>query len=306
MLYKRIFCFIVIFLFAKTSFFAQGDLREDIDFFMVQIEEYKAWLEYAGLASVLRVDSLSINKSKLVMYLGSPYNDTYNKDNPDSLMVAWEKLKTNFQAKNQKRLEEELFNTFFFQMEVGRDSAEIVITGKNPYNFTVSVNYNYHSITVDERLAMAKNMRGIIVIAADKLQPKIRTMNDTLNDRVLANVRQEISDYLVNYYQQQGTPVLYTADVEILRNYEHELIFEVTNISHEILHDIGYFEYIRITVNVKQQGNDVAISYDLQGKYGSGIFRAPRKANYKSMDIKYADYLKDYEIRLVNKIRNIL
>ena len=57
---------------------------------------------------------------------------------------------------------------------------------------------------------------------------------------------------------------------------------------------------------IEQVGKNVNINYKLQGKYGSGIFVAPRKGDYIDMEKDYKAYLNIYNQRLKSNIRNEL
>lgn len=283
---------------------SQEDLRDDKTFFEQQINDFEEWLIFTNLNQVIRVDSFRVQHDKIKLYMGSPFNDTQTNQHSDSLATAWADLKNNFVGRYNIKLEEKLLNTFSFMVSVKRDVAEIILKGKNPYLFTVRIYSVDNRIQMEEKIAMLRK-NGTIIIPPYRINPSIRVTNDTFGNQTVENVRQSISDSLLPYYRDKGV-LWYTADVNLLSDYEDELIFEVTDLNREILHDIGYFEFIRITIKVEQRGDNIAVIYDIQGKYGSGIFVAPRRGNYKNMHTKYPEYMDNYEIKIRNMIRKTL
>lgn len=301
-------CILLFFIF--LSFFkltAQSDLRNYRNFFTRQLTEYSEWLTSKNIDQLLRVDSIEVTKNNLILFLGSPYNDTYTSRGPDSLAVIWNNLKNDFYRKTGNKLEDMIFSRFFFLMDVGRDSAIINIYGKNPFLFTVNISCENNRVVALEHIANPKPA-GTIEIDPLQLTRIKHTTKDKLSSRSLHEIRKEISKCLISYYKSKGS-FWHTADVKIIQDYMHELVFEVTMLSNEILNDndlFSFFEYIRISIKVEQLGNDVLISYDIQGKYGSGIFYPPRKNDYKSIENKFPGYIEDYEKFVKNKIRKHL
>jgi hypothetical protein len=80
---------------------------------------------------------------------------------------------------------------------------------------------------------------------------------------------------------------------------------EVSHLSDEICPD-GFFEYHRLYLKGVQKGDDVELSWEFQGKYGSGIVFPPRKNDYKDMDPKYKDNLEEYQSHLYKKLLEYL
>ncbi len=111
--------------------------------------------------------------------------------------------------------------------------------------------------------------------------------------------------YLINYYKPKGTPILWKARVDSSFSTFEEFVLEVTHLSNEICPD-NYFEYHRIYIKGVQKGADVELSWEFQGKYGSGIIFPPRKNDYKDMDLRYKNNLEDYQSRLFKKLLDYL
>ena len=90
--------------------------------------------------------------------------------------------------------------------------------------------------------------------------------------------------------------------------YGNYIDFTVHNITDEIIKDlfIGYYEFITIHIKITQVGENVEINYSIQGKYGAGIFSAPRECDYDDMEHDYKTYLDRYNNLIKIKIRNYL
>ena len=84
-----------------------------------------------------------------------------------------------------------------------------------------------------------------------------------------------------------------------------EFVLEITHLNNEICPD-GYFEYHRLYVKGLQKGDDVELSWEFQGKYGSGIVFPPRKNDYKDMEIRYKTNLEEYQKYLFKKLLDYL
>lgn len=286
---------------------AQNDLREYNAFFIRQLTEYQEWLGVTGFNQVLRADSLQVARNNVTLFLGSPYNDTYTREKPDSLSVAWENLKNEYFTTTGTHLYEELFNTFFFLMEIDRQQAEIQILGKESFLFRVQIDYQHQQVVLKEEIATIK-ANGTIEIPPIQLKNISKPASDQISDLTLREVRENISSCLTEYYSEKGT-ILHDAEIRIIADYAYELVFEVTKLSNEILRNddwFKFFEYIRIAVKVEKHNGNVAIVYDIQGKYGSGIFCPPRRNEYKSIEVHFPGYMDDYEIMIKNKIRKYL
>ncbi|MCY7328696.1 MAG: hypothetical protein LH618_09125, partial [Saprospiraceae bacterium] len=111
--------------------------------------------------------------------------------------------------------------------------------------------------------------------------------------------------YLVNLYKEKGTPVLWKARVDTSYTTFDEFVLEITHLNNEICPD-GYFEYHRIYVKGLQKGEDVELSWEFQGKYGSGIVFPPRKNDYKDLETRYKTNLEEYQKYLFKKLLDYL
>lgn len=279
---------------------AQVDLRHDRVFFQTQLQEFEEWMNIYHLSDLIRIDTLIVQPSYLHLKLKSKFAE----GTIDSLVLGWPILQFEYQKLASEKLENKLFNAFVFQMEIPPNAAKISINSHQKRFFDVQIYYKRDKIRIEEQM-MGYLSSGAFKVDVNDLKKVYRSQRDTITKKTVAKVRRGISEYLMDYYKTKGTPYLYKAKIDTSRSVYNEFTYDITNISHEIL-DAGYYEYLRINVKIIQQGRQVEVVYDFQGKYGSGIFRAPRKSQYKNMEVYYPHQLKDYEDNLIQQIANYI
>ena len=135
------------------SSFSQKDLRDDEDFFYIKVDEYSEWLDAKGFSEVIIVDSFNVSEQKVSLFLGYAQKKTEDF----SLNVAWQVLKYKYENGSPVLLEETLFNTLFFTLEVPQDSVEIFILGEKTHLFAVEIFGSESGIYVDEKIAEARD-----------------------------------------------------------------------------------------------------------------------------------------------------
>ena len=107
-------------LLAKTiTLSAQSDLRNDSSFFNSKIETLNQWLTKTGIGQVFYLDSISIKKSKLEVLMLGRYQDY------DSLTIAWNVLKYNYDEDDKNALYRKIFNLYAFEFDLGKDSLKL-------------------------------------------------------------------------------------------------------------------------------------------------------------------------------------
>jgi hypothetical protein len=290
------FAILVIIFFAAIKASSQ-DLRNDSSFFYSKLSEYESWLASSGFKQVLQIDSLNISAENVSLYFGSHFA------NMDTLAAAWCQIKKKYNSKTENAIYSELFDRFAFDMEIGRDSAAIYIIGKTSYLFNIKVVFNKELI-VNEEFAPCQTM-GRSSIKFDVKELNCIGKDTTLKIKeTMYNIRAKIENYFREYYKGKGA---YSKEpkIDILSDNRAELSFEVTNINKLVL-DRGFFEYHQINIEVKKEEGGVVVDLNLLAKYGSGLFNAPRKSEYKDMEPKYSDYVRSFEAKLKNNIVKLL
>jgi hypothetical protein len=97
---------------ASTSHAQIEDLTQDEAFFREQLQTYQRWLDDAGLGQYLQVHDLEVKEDELNLYLALPFRDI------DSIIIAYESLKADFEAISPLTLEQQLFYKATTLMEV--------------------------------------------------------------------------------------------------------------------------------------------------------------------------------------------
>ncbi len=294
--------FVIFFTLVNYFAYSQTDLRKDSDFLRSKTHEYDEWLAAKGFGDVLIVDSLTVEEHKVSVFLGYPHAEQTDF----SLNVAWEKLKNEYESKGKCLLEENLFNNLFFTLEVSPDSVQLIILGKQEYLFRIDILGSELGVVVMDKIAQARDAEKI-PIPVINLKNKYIQQKDKIKSADLNKITSEIKLFLQKYYKTKGA-WWYFAEVEVVKDFEHDLIIEITDLKNEILkNERDYFEYIRISIKAEKQNNNIILTYDLMAKYGSGIFLAPRSVNdYKNMEIKYANSLENYREKIKSMIHKQL
>ncbi|HNE28934.1 MAG: hypothetical protein U0U46_16755 [Saprospiraceae bacterium] len=292
----------LLFAFGPPPLRAQAvDLRHDAAFFRQKIPEFNKWLTLNGLDRVFRADSVSITPDKAILYLRPVYTGNYVCD---SLQCAWNELESANRRINGQYFHERLLNKWAFLAEVQQDQAEVIVRCHEPAHFLARVYSRDGRIPVEGR-----SVRSAVAFQVD-LPVSLEGVNagdnlTLIRGKNAVQVCNKARNFLINYYKPKGTPVLWKARIDTSYTTHDEFIIEVTHLSYEICPD-GYFEYHRIYVRCLQKGEDVEISWEFQGKYGSGIIFPPRKNDYKDMDLRYKNNLDDYQKRLFKQLTDYL
>jgi hypothetical protein len=289
-----------------SSISAQTDLRSDSTFFNSREKTLNEWLVKTGIAQTFTVDSIIIKKTKLEVLLISRYPDI------DSLTIAWNGLKQNYNMDNPEALYRKIFNFFAFELDLGKDSLSIIYR-LNKKDKIAEVNYNKKKGLLVKARSFEKayaNSRSFntINIELDKLNvsdgPAFEYPAGS-SGASIKETRKKISNYLNDFYAQKGT-FWYDAKFEILKERYNELTFEVTQLSNEILNDRNYFEYIRIELLIEKKDDNFDIKIDVMGKYSGGFGFLPRRSEFRNMENDFGDYLQNYQDKLALKINRIL
>ncbi|MCK6690996.1 MAG: hypothetical protein L6Q97_02715 [Thermoanaerobaculia bacterium] len=288
--------------FSPLSMNAQSvDLRQDKAFFQKKRTEYQQWLRVNQLGGILYADSVAVTSKKVTLFLRAAYKGARVCD---SLQCAWDRLEKNNRRYNGQFFHERLLHKWAFLSEVHVEQAEVVVRCHEPAHFLAKITSKNGRIPVEGR-----NIRSAAVVNVS-LPGSLDGVNVGDNTAILPgkNVRTICTNarrYLTNYYKPKGTPILWKARIDTTYALIDEFVLEVTHLNYEICPD-GYFEYHRIYVKGAQKGEDVELSWEFQGKYGSGIIFPPRKNDYKDMDLRYKTNLENYQRQLFKKLLDYL
>ena len=277
------------------------DFRQDKAFFLQKKDEFGLWLRQNQLDRIFKADSVAVLAKKVTLFL-RPAHDS--KLACDSIQCAWTKLEQANKQVNGQFFHERLLQKWAFLAEVPPGQVEVVVRCHDPAHFFAKIYSRNGKVPVEQR-----SLRGGAV-AEVRTPASLQGVNSGDNKlivpgRKVGSVCSSARRYLSNYYKMKGTPILWRAQVDTSYATHDEFILEVTHMNYEICPD-GFFEYHRIYVKGLQKGDDVELSWEFQGKYGSGIIFPPRKNDYKDMDLRYKSNLEEYQKRLFKKLTDYL
>ncbi|MFN8258725.1 MAG: hypothetical protein U0W24_23760 [Bacteroidales bacterium] len=298
---KYLLSFLLSFLFFQFAVNspAQQSLINDSSFFYSKITEIDELVENMGLNQFYHLSGINISDDKVHLFFDA------NQTRADSAIAAWLLLKTKFDSGYDYRVANTFFNTIAFDLELGKDSLEIVL-GANIEDFKVYLNFEPgKGLVVNEEYKAPKRTFKSLIIKYDDLNLADASLKTKGDQVTMKGIRAAIGNYLRNFYKDKGT-FFYDAQLDVLKENSNELTFEISKLSKEILNDRNYFEFIRIEVKILKADKDFEIKYQVQGKYGSGFGFVPRSSEYRNMEPSFSDYLNRYEEKLAQNINQIL
>ncbi|MEO6760623.1 MAG: hypothetical protein ABIO24_14285 [Saprospiraceae bacterium] len=301
-LYRLIILLFLLAFSPATGLWGQSaDLRQDKAFFQKKRVEFGQWLKQNKLDQIFRADSVAVTNQKVTLFLRPAHDSPHVCD---TIQTAWDGLEKANRRFNGQYFHERLLHKWAFLAEVREDQAEVVIRCHQPAHFLVKVNSKNGQMPVEGR-----TFRSGEVVQVN-LPPSLNGVNSGDNTALLVGKKvgptcAKARRYLVNLYKSKGTPILWKARVDSSYTTFDEFVLEITHLNNEICPE-GFFEYHRIYVKGLQKGDDVELSWEFQGKYGSGIIFPPRKNDYKDMDLRYKTNLEEYQKHLFKKLLDYL
>lgn len=267
---------------------AQTGLQKEADYFQEHRQNFEAWLDTTQLSQHIQVQKLKVRPEQVLLFM-----EIENKD-------IWFDLKDEFQQKFHTNFAKKLMDKFLFQMSVGQDSAEINIICKSE-DYPIGIYYQNGQLVVDEALPLVTTKGMFQLNISDFPTGKPQTAKGKSE-----YIKRNVKLYLRDYYLSKSS-FWHKVHFSVIDN-EEEMSFEISNLKKEVLDDfvLGYFEFIMIDMYFIQNGNIVEVTYELQAKYGSGIFIAPRRSGYKDMEPKYQDYVERYRKKFRSMIKDVL
>lgn len=270
---------------------AQFSVLDSI-FFSEATLEYQTWLEDSDASEAIIVSGFQIDSNQVKLILQA------------NTRTEWLTIRSNYFDAKKRRFGKRLLKEMAFYFEVPLDSAAILIQCKND-TYDINIYKENEVIIIDELFGLDIRLKSVVPIAFKEVGISsvgpIIIKNKSLAD--LEILKQSIAGRFQTHYEAKQQFWNRKAKFEVLE-LDNEFSIEVTNISKEVLDDfsIGYFEFIIIDVFIEPKGKDIEIIYNFRGKYGSGIFIAPRRSGYKDMNGKYEEYVKRYD----KKVRKML
>jgi hypothetical protein len=291
---KYIFLFISLILgFGGKAQFNTADSL----FFVEATTDFQSWLNSMPISEDIQITYFEMTNNKVTLNMAT---NTAND---------WLGLRAAYYEECHKYIGDFFLKAMSFYFEVPLDSAAIFIdTQKEGCEVLVAFEngnfINNDGLPIEFSLKNGGGKYPISEMDAFSSKP-IVLENRTKKD--IKVVKKHIIGYLKGHYQAKEQCWGRVADFDVLE-VDNEFSIEVTNISKEILDDftIGYFELIIIDIFIQENEDNVEIVYNLRAKYGSGIFIAPRRSGYKSMDDEYPEYLNRYDMKVRKMIVDIV
>lgn len=281
---------------------AQSPLEEDLrmheNFFRARMRDYQQWLTLTELDRIFYADSVAVSSQKVTLFLRAAYQGAQVCD---SLQCAWERLEQeNFRQYGQY-FRERLLRKWAFLAEIHEEQAEVVVRCHEPAHFLMRIRSDSGRILREGRSVRGSTVQVSLPTATALQGINLGEGKATIPGQQAPAVSAKARRFLINHYKPKGTPILWRARIDTTFATFDEFVLEVTHLSHEICPD-GYYEYHRITVWCVQRGPDTELTWEFQGKYGSGILFPPRKNDYKDLSLRYKDNLEDYQRRLFKRL----
>lgn len=285
----RLSVMIVAFSLLSQSLHAHFTQQDSI-FFDSTITDYQNWLTVTHLNEVLTYDNWTFGTTVLEVYLTA------------STKEDWIHLRNYYRTTYQEPIHEKLFNKLTWQLAVEPHEVKLHITCADGY--TIVIQAPNGAIVKKEPLPDEISLKGNF--NHDLHLDHIETHQKAVSQMDMKTAKQLIINYFQGYYEDKK--VWWKKAKYESVDYENEISLEISNISKEILNDflIGYYELILIDIFIEEKPGGIEINYTLKGKYGSGIFAAPRRSGYKDMSAKYPDYIERYNKRIRSMLKEVL
>lgn len=281
------FLFFVFALQAQQTRFTE----EDSLYFSSQLPELHTWLDEKGLTDVL-----DTSKSQIRIYYpeGQPYLALYLRINTAAQWLGAVKA---FSSVNEGTdVRRQIFRKFSFLAGVPRRSTLVYVFSNEitPYKERFGLHQGTGELLVQLDTVRTKSVPSTNYSVPKSIFPVTET--EHIEGR-FREVRQKIRNIFDDYYQGKGSWFT-DATVSPLAEEKTVIELEITNIKNEVIDDclICYFERIRILIDLKDTGGKISFSCQVDGAYGPGVFRGPRRTEYSPID-------KDYVMRYAQKIK---
>jgi hypothetical protein len=286
-----------------SGLYAQSaDLRKDRAFIQKKLPEFRQWLRQNRLDGIFRADSVAVSAGRATLFLRGAYQ---GKHVCDSLQCAWDKLEQANKRYNGQYFHERLLQKWAFLAELHPDQAEVIVRCHEPAHFLARITSRNGHVPVEGRSIRSAAVADVSLQGTSLGGVNTGDNTALLRGRQVRQVTGTARRWLTNYYKTKGTPVLWRARIDTTYAAYDEFILEVSHLSDEICPD-GFFEYHRVYMKGAQNGEDVVLSWEFQGKYGSGIIFPPRKNDYKDLDLRYKSNLEDYQKKLFKRLLDYL
>ncbi|MEO0584847.1 MAG: hypothetical protein AAF135_21730 [Bacteroidota bacterium] len=286
------------------------DLTQDQSFFLKQAELYQTWLERQGIAQHIQVREMEIQKDKIALYLEFVYQDL------DSMVNAWDQIKTSFETRSSITFEEHLFYKFILLMEVRQGAGNIQIY--NTYDlrreplFFRGIYFDTEKDRVDVATNDPKSQIAIVNIPHTRLRNIPDSQGMVIDHE---GSKKSLFEDVLRFADKEfmGEPCRERyPEIEVLENNEN-LRFRIQDLCKEVLieetqtiickiFDCNYIrrEMLEFLVTYQETSAGAQLKVTIDGKFGSGYFSEVKRGAYQDMEA--VPELKKYLIDYANKV----
>lgn len=307
----------LLFLLLPVSLSAQQDLTQDRAFFEEQAQAYDRWLDATGLGDLLSVREITVEPNALSLYLSFPVEEI------NYVFVAWETLKTDFQANESLTLEQQLFYKALHYMQVDQEQLDVQLydtydVSKTPLFFR-GIYFSDGQVTVSEdnpksvtREVKIPKPQLSYISNGTQVRPKQGMEKDFVFWKILQRAR--------GYYEAEEKKVDGRVPVFKSLGQLDNLRFEVTDLTREVVTDgrrstfcgliqrLGYEcnwsprEVLTYTISFEEKEGELVLQIEIDGRLGSGVYASARRRSYISLDVEYYPQLEAYAEEMRERI----
>lgn len=294
------------------------DLTKDTPFFQQQKKLYQRWLTDSGLGTVLKVYDIEVQPNELSLYLSFPYEES------DSVTVAWEQLKQSYDSQHALTLEQQLFFKLCHIMEIRNTVGNVQLY--DTYNTKVEPCF-FRGIYFDKKVMVEESGCKSKIEEINLSAPRLKDSKGQTVAEFQEYMSKEVVFKKILEFANQKFTISKCLDrnPEIIK-YESEdiLHFEVLDICRTVLTDeaqptlcgilraVGYEcdwvkrEKLDFIIKYEPSANGVKINIELDGKFGSGLYKKVERGGYISMEIDFDEYLEKYAKRFKEELKDYL
>jgi hypothetical protein len=270
---------------------------ENNRFYKNDIKLCNDWFEENNLDELLQVKNFKIEDNMLCIFIEA--KDPLVSDK--AFYKLWSSIAKSYLIQYKKSIAVSLFESFSFTMTTPREYISILVAKTKDSPVTHEMTYYDGDVEMKDLYPMPLG-KGIIDIPIINLSIKDLPKKEIFKADELRKITKSIHTAFVNRFSKKESYYLYfftTSPIPESGLGDAEMYFYVYNLKGEVLKD-GSWEYLRVKIElaqVKKNGEALLeVSYNLSGRYGSGIVNSPSDwKDYYSMEIIYDDEMERYE-----------
>lgn len=266
-------------------------------FYKDDIKLCNGWFEKNGLGDLVEVKHFKIEDNMLCIFIET--KDPLMEDK--EFYKLWSSIAKSYLKQYKKSIAIPLFESFSFAMTTPKEYISILVAKSKDNPVLYQMSYYDGDVEMNDLLPMVLG-EGVIDIPIIHLNKKDLPKQNIFKANDLRKITKRIHTAFEKRFAKKKSYYLYfftTNPIPESGLGDAEMYFYVYNLKNEILKN-GSWEYIRVKIAIEQVKKDgenlMEISYNLKGRYGSGIVNSPSDwKDYYSMEVTYEDEIERYE-----------